>query len=89
MFDKLKNLNRMRKVQAEMKKELEQMFASSEKHGIRVVVRGDRKIEKIEIDQEESKELKEVINDAMKDIDKKVEKQMRGRLDDLGLGDLK
>jgi DNA-binding protein YbaB len=85
MLDKLKNFNKMRKIQAEMKKELEAMFASSEKHGIKVVVRGDRKIERIEIDAEESKELKEVINEAMKEIDKKVEKQMRGRLGDLGL----
>jgi DNA-binding protein YbaB len=88
MFDKLKNLNKMRKIQAEMKKELEQIFATNEKHGIKVVMRGDKKIERIEIDEEESKELKEVINDVMKDIDKKVEKQMRGRLDDLGLGGL-
>ncbi len=86
MFDKLKNLNKMRKVQAEMKKELEQMFVSTEKHGIKVVVRGDRRIERIEIDDEESKELKDVINEAMKEIDKKVEKQMRGRLDELGFG---
>lgn len=86
MFDKLKNLNKMRKIQAEMKKELEQIFATSEKHGVKVVIRGDRRIEKIVIDDEENRDIKDAINDAMKEVDKKVEKQMRGRMEELGLG---
>jgi DNA-binding protein YbaB len=84
MFDKLKDLNRLRKVQNEVKKGLEAIFVSYEKEGIKVVIRGDKKIEKIEVDGEENKLIKDIINDAMKEVDKKVEKQMRGQMKDLG-----
>ncbi|MFH1648129.1 MAG: YbaB/EbfC family nucleoid-associated protein [Patescibacteria group bacterium] len=85
MFDKVKELNKLRKVQGEIKKDLEQVFVSNEKSGMKVVARGDKKIQKIEIDGEEQKDLKDLINDTFKDVDKKVEKQMRGRMGDLGL----
>ena len=67
-----------------MQKQLEQIFATEEKRGFRVVVRGDRKIESIEIDGEEQKDLKEIINSAMKEVNKRAEKQLRGQLGDLG-----
>jgi len=85
MFDKVKELNKLRKVQGEIKKDLEQVFVSNEKSGMKVVARGDKKIQKIEIDGEEQRDLKDLINDTFKDVDKKVEKQMRGRMGDLGL----
>lgn len=85
MVDKLKDFNKMRKIRAEMTKELEKIFSVVEKSGMRVVVRGDKHVEKIEIDGDESKALKDILNIAMKDVDKKVEKQMRGKLGDLGL----
>jgi DNA-binding protein YbaB len=85
MFDKLKDLNRLRKIQSDLKRQLENIFVTTDKSGISLVIRGDKKIEKIIIDGEENKVLKDVINDAMKDVDKKVEKQMRGQLGDLGL----
>ena len=46
---------------------------------------GDKKIEKLEIDGVDDKALRDLMNDAFKDVDKKVEKQMRGQLQDLGL----
>lgn len=85
MFDKLKEANRLRKMQADIKKQLEQIFVTFEKAGIKVVVRGDRRIERIELDGEENKHLKDVMNEAYKEVDKKVEKQMRGQLSDMGL----
>lgn len=84
MLDKFKDLNKLRKAQSEIKKQLEQIFATYEKGDLRIVVRGDRRIEKIEIEGEERKDLKEALNSAYKDLDKKVEKQMRGQLSDLG-----
>ena len=86
MFDKLKDINNLRKAQAQIKKQLEQIFLSKEEGNFKVVVRGDKKIEKLIIDGEENRELKELINDTFKEVDKKVEKQMRGQLSDLGLG---
>ncbi|OGC45176.1 hypothetical protein A2V49_00100 [candidate division WWE3 bacterium RBG_19FT_COMBO_34_6] len=79
-----KEILRLRKAQSEMQKQLEQIFATEEKRGFRVVVRGDRKIESIEIDGEEQKDLKEIINSAMKEVNKRAEKQLRGQLGDLG-----
>jgi len=85
MFDKLKDINKLRKMQSELKKELEAIFVNEEKGDIQVVVRGDKRVEKIIIDDEEMKELRDIINTAMKKMDKKIEKQMRGRMQDLGL----
>lgn len=84
MFEKLKDINNLRKVQSQMKKQLEEITISNEKGDTLVVVRGDKRIEKIVISGEESKELKDLLNDTMKQVDKKVEKQMRGQLGDLG-----
>lgn len=84
MFDKLKDLNKLRKTQVEIKKQLEKIFVQAEKNGMLVLIRGDKRIEKIVIDGEEQKDLKELLNGSMKDVDKKVEKQMKGRLGDLG-----
>jgi DNA-binding protein YbaB len=84
MFDKIKDLNKLRKAQGEIKKQLEQIFVTSEKMGMRVVIRGDKKLEKLEIGGEDKKVLRELINDAFKEVDKKVEKQTRGQLSELG-----
>lgn len=85
MFDKLKELNQLRKMQGEIQKELESILVSEEKDGVKITVRGDKKIEKVEIDGEENKLFKDLVNSVMKEVDKKVEKQMRGRMSDLGL----
>jgi len=85
MFDKAKEILKFRKMQSEMKKELENIFATVEKSGVRIVIRGDKHIEKIIVDEEEQRLLKDVLNDSMKEVDKKVEKQMRGKLGDFGI----
>ncbi len=85
MFDKAKEILKFRKMQSEMKKELENIFATVEKSGVRIVIRGNKHIEKIIVDEEEQRLLKDVLNDSMKEVDKKVEKQMRGKLGDFGI----
>lgn len=85
MFDKIKDLNNLRKAQGEIKKELEKIYVESENQGIKLLVRGDKRIEKLEVEGVEQKDLRDLINDTMKDVDKKVEKQMRGHMADLGL----
>jgi DNA-binding protein YbaB len=84
MFDKLKDINKLRKAQSDIKKQLENIFVTSEKGGIKIVIRGDKRIERLEIEGVEDKALRDLLNDAFKDVDKKVEKQMRGQLQDLG-----
>jgi len=85
MFDKAKEILKFRKMQSEMKKELENIFATVEKSGVRIVIRGNKHIEKITVDEEEQRLLKDMLNDSMKEVDKKVEKQMRGKLGDFGI----
>ena len=75
-------------MQAEVKKQLENIFVTNEKGGVELVIRGDKKIEKLIIDGEDNKNLRDLINDSMKEVDKKVEKQMRGQLSELGFPNL-
>jgi len=85
MFDKAKEILKFRKMQSEMKKELENIFATVEKSGVRIVIRGDKHIEKIIVDEDEQRLLKDVLKDSMKEVDKKGEKQMRGKLGEWGI----
>ena len=79
-----KEIYKLRKEQSKMQKQMEQIFSSEEKHGVKIVVRGDRKIEAIYFEEEEQKDLRDLINSAMKAVNKKVEKQLRGQLSELG-----
>ena len=88
MFDKLKDLNNLRKAQSEIKKQLENIFVSKSNGKYDILIRGDKKIEKITVDGKEDKDLKDFLNDVAKEVDKKVEKQMRGQLGDLGFPSL-
>jgi DNA-binding protein YbaB len=85
MFDKFKDIAKWKKLQDEVKRQQEQVFVTLEKKGYKIVVRGDKRIEKIEIDGEEYKELRDVINDSLKDVDKKLEKKLRAQAGDLGI----
>ncbi len=85
MFDKMKDLYNLKKHADAMKKEMEAIFVEYEDKGVRIVVRGDQHVEKIEVNGEEDKRLKDVINDALKEVQKKVAKKMKGQLGDLGI----
>jgi DNA-binding protein YbaB len=79
MFDKVKQLNELRKMRSqamELQKELEKIKESSEKNGMKVVVTGDQKVAYIEIDGEQREDLVDLINDAMKKVQKEAAKKM-------------
>ncbi|MBI2066047.1 YbaB/EbfC family nucleoid-associated protein [Candidatus Woesebacteria bacterium] len=79
MFDKLKQVNELRKMRSQamaLQKELEKIRESEERNGMKVVVTGDQKVAYIEINGEERKELVELINDAMKKVQKEAAKKM-------------
>lgn len=86
MFDKVKKMNELRKAQSKIQKQLEEIFVSDSSGDYEVLVRGDKKIEEIKINGEENKQLKDLLNSVMKDVDKRVQKKMRSQLSDLGLG---
>jgi len=79
MFDKIKQLNELRKMRSQalvLQKELEKIRESEERNGMKVVVTGDQKVAYIEINGEERKDLVDLINDAMKKVQKEAAKKM-------------
>jgi len=94
MFDKfnqLKDLAKMRQKAMELQKELEKIIKTNEKNGWQVSVTGDQKIRYIKKDGEDMKELTDLINNLMKDIQKESAKKMMEMGGGLGglLGGLK
>jgi len=79
MFDKfnqLKDLAKMRSKAMELQKELEKIIKTEDKHGWQVSVTGDQKIRYIKKGEEEFKELTDLINDLMKNVQKESAKKM-------------
>lgn len=81
----------MRQKAMELQKELEKIIETVEKHGWQVSVTGDQKIRYIKKDGEDMKELVELINEAMKKVQKESAKKMMEMGGGLGglLGGLK
>ncbi len=79
MFGKVRQLNELRKMRSQaiaLQKELEKIRESAEKGGIKVVVSGDQKIQYIEMNGEERRDLVELINEALKKVQKEAAKKM-------------
>lgn len=81
----------MRQKAMELQKELEKIIETVEKNGYSVSVTGDQKIRYIKKDGEDMKELVELINEAMKKVQKESAKKMMEMGGGLGglLGGLK
>jgi len=79
MFDKLKQLNELRKMRSqamELQKELEKISETVEKGDWVVSVSGDQKIRYIKKGEEDMTQLTDAINDAMKKVQKEAAKKM-------------
>lgn len=79
MFDKFKQLGELTKMRQKamaLQKELEKIVETLEKRGWSVSVTGDQKIRYIKKDGEDLKELADLINDAMKKVQKEAAKKM-------------
>lgn len=79
MFDKLqqaKDLLKLRSKAKELQRELEQIQHTQEKGGIKVVVNGAQEVQYIEVNGESQEELRKVINEAVKEVQKKAAKKM-------------
>lgn len=88
VMDKLKqgrDLLKMRGQAKELQKKLSQITDSVEKGKYHVKVTADQKIEYISIDGEEAKELRDAINEAFKNVQKKAAQKM---MEDGGIGAL-
>ncbi len=79
MFDKFKQLgelNKMRQQANALQKELEKIIETIEKKGWTVSVTGDQKVRYIKKGEEDFQELVELINEAMKNVQKESAKKM-------------
>ena len=75
-FQQVKQLNEMRKQAKALQKELEKIEEVEESRGVKVKVSGDQKINYLEVDGEERSDIVDVINKAMKNVQKKAAKKM-------------
>lgn len=85
MLEKLKNLYHLKRKADAMKKKMETVRVTVEERGIRVALRGDQHIDELIVDGEKDERLKDVINKALKETQKKSAKKMQNDLGDLGI----
>jgi DNA-binding protein YbaB len=83
MLDKVKQAYQLKKMQSDIQKLISTISVFKEKGKNQVVVTGDKKITKLVVNGVESKDLAELINDAMKEADKKIEKEVKDKQEDL------
>jgi len=83
MLDKVKQAYQLKKAQSDLQKMVEALSVFEQKGENSVVVSGDKKIQKIVINGVENKQLKELLNDAMKKMDAKLQKEMKSKEDEL------
>lgn len=79
MFDKLKQLKelgQMRQKAMELQKELEKIVETMDARGWTVSVTGDQKVRYIKRGEEDFSELVDLINEAMKKVQKESAKKM-------------
>ncbi len=80
MFQKVqqaKKLWDLRNQQIAIQKALEQKTVSVERNGVKVVMTGNQKIVKLEIDGEDKKNVSDAINDALKESQKVAAKKFQ------------
>lgn len=80
MFQKLqqaKQLWDLRNQAMAMQKALEQETVKVERNGVKVVMTGNQKIVKLEVDGEDKKNVSDVINDALKESQKVAAKKLQ------------
>jgi DNA-binding protein YbaB len=76
MFDKIKQIGKLKSEAGKLQKELELISETVEKRDLVVSVSGDQKIRYIKIAGEDKKDLTDAINEAMKNVQKKAAKKM-------------
>jgi DNA-binding protein YbaB len=85
MFDKLKQLNDLRKKSQEIEKDLSQEVIELTYHGIVVKISANLEIINLETAGKSDSEIMGAINKAIKEAQKIAAQKMRGQLGALGL----
>ncbi len=80
MFEQMKDLYKLKKQADELKKKMQTITIEVEEKNIKVVMRGDNNVEAVYINGEENINVKNAINKATKEVQKKVAKKFQGQL---------
>lgn len=88
MFEQVRELNKLRKQAAQLKREMEQITIEVVEGKVRITMRGDQQVERIEIDGEERSDLKRAFNKAVKESQKKVAQKLSGMVSGMKLPNL-
>ena len=75
-FKQLQDLNKMRQQAKQLQKQLEQEEELYESGNVKIRVNGAQQVLYVEIDGEERDDVKDAINKAMKNVQKKAAKKM-------------
>ena len=89
MFNRFREMYDLKKKADSMKKRMEEIFLELEDRGIKVRLRGDNHLEELIVDGQKDERIRDVLNKALKEVQKKVAKKMQGDLGDLGIPGLK
>jgi DNA-binding protein YbaB len=88
MFDQVRELAKLRKQAATLKREMQRMLVEVEEGDVKIVMRGDQQVERVEVEGEERGDLKGAFNKAVKESQKKVAKKLSGTLSGMKLPNL-
>ncbi len=80
MFEQIKQLNELRRQGQQLKSEMEKIKTEVKEGNIRIEIRGDQQIERLEVDGVEREDLKKAFNRAVKESQKEVSKKLSGML---------
>jgi len=83
MIDKVKQAYQLKKAQADLQRLMSSLSVFDQKGDNSIVITGDKKVTKIVINGVESKEVKDLINEAMKKMDTKLQKEMKSKEDEI------
>ena len=83
MIDKVKQAYQLKKAQADLQRLMSSLSVFDQKGDSSIVITGDKKVTKIVINGVESKEIKDLINEAMKKMDTKLQKEMKSKEDEI------
>lgn len=80
MFEQIKKLNELRRQGQQLKSEMEKITTEVEEGGVRITIRGDQQVEKVEVGGMVRDDLKKAFNKAVKESQKEVSKKLSGML---------
>lgn len=87
MLDQVKAFHKAKKIKSKVDKHLEQISHRQERGNSSVILNGNKKVIEIIIDGESRRDIKDLFNSALKETDKKAEKEqekiMKGQVGDI------